>query len=78
MKQKDIAVIVAVGLVAAIFAMILTQVLFVPKKAQELQVEVVDPISAEFKTPDTTFFNENSINPTQLIQIGDGNNGTPF
>lgn len=78
MKQKDIAIIVVTGIVAAIFALVLTQIFFVPKNTQERQVEVVDPISADFKTPDNKVFNENAINPTQLIQIGDGNNSTPF
>jgi hypothetical protein len=78
MKQKDIAVIVAAGLIAAIFSLILTQVVFVPKDHKELKAEVIDPISSEFTQPDKSVFNQNAINPTQLIQIGDGTNPSPF
>lgn len=78
MKQKDIAVIVASGILAAIFSLILVQIVFVPKDTKELKTEVVDPISAEFPQPDKAVFNQNAINPTQLIQIGDGTNPNPF
>jgi hypothetical protein len=78
MKQKDIAVIVASGIVAAIFSLILTQVVFVPKETKQLKAEIIEPISSEFPQPDKAVFNQNAINPTQLIQIGDGTNPNPF
>lgn len=78
MKQKDIAVIIAAGFVAAIFSLLLTQAIFVPKKNKQLSAEVVDPINAEFNEPDKSVFNPEAINPTQLIQIGDNTNSTPF
>lgn len=78
MKQKDIVLIVVVAVFAAIVSLLLTQALFVPKKSQEIAVEVVEPISSEFKEPDKSVFNKDAINPTQLIQIGDTNNSTPF
>lgn len=78
MKQKDIAVIIAAGFVAAIFSLLITQAVFVPKDKKELTAEVVEPISADFREPDKAVFNPEAINPTQLIQIGDGTNPTPF
>ncbi len=78
MKQKDIALIIVVAFFAAIIALLLTQTLFVTKKSKELTAEKVEPISAEFKTPDPAVFNDKAINPTQLIQIGDGTNTNPF
>ena len=78
MKQKDFVLIVAVALFAAVVSLLLTQAIFVSKDKKELTSEVVEPISAEFKEPDKNVFNENAVNPTQLIQIGDGDNSTPF
>lgn len=78
MKQKDIALIAIVAVVAAIFSLLLTQTLFVSKKNRELSTEVVDPISSQFSEPDKQVFNEQAINPTQLIQIGENSNSSPF
>ena len=78
MKQKDIELIIVVAFFAAIFSLILSQTLFVGKKDRELSAEIVDPISAQFNTPDKAVFNDKAINPTELIQIGDSNKTTPF
>lgn len=78
MKQKDIAVIIAVAFFAAVISLLLTQTLFVSKDKKELTAQKVQPLSSEFNQPDNTVFNENAINPTQLIQIGDSNNSQPF
>ncbi len=78
MKQKDIVVIVVVGIVAAIFSLLITQTIFVPKKNKDLTAQVVEPISSQFNQPEKSVFNPEAINPTQLIQIGDSNNASPF
>ncbi len=78
MKQKDIALIVVVGFLAAIFSLLLTQTIFVTRENRNLSAEVVEPISAEFKQPDKNVFNAEAVNPTQLIQIGDSTKQTPF
>jgi hypothetical protein len=71
MKQKDIVVILVVGFVAAIASLLLTKTFFVTKESKDISVEVVDPITSDFKLPDNTVFNDKAINPTQLIKIGD-------
>lgn len=78
MKQKDIALIIVVAFFAAIFSLLLTKAVFVSSDKKQLSAETVDPISSEFNEPDKRVFNEGAINPTQLIQIGDGSNPTPF
>lgn len=78
MKQKDIALILVVAIVAAVFSIVLTQAVFVSKDKKEMTAEVVEPINSSFNEPDPEVFNENAINPTQLIQIGDTNNPNPF
>jgi flagellar basal body-associated protein FliL len=78
MKQKDIALLVVIVIVAGVMSLLITQTIFVSKKSRDLTAEKVDPIQAEFKKPDTKVFNSKSINPTQLIKIGDGSNPAPF
>lgn len=78
MKQKDITLIVAVVIVSAIISFIVSgQLITSPNNRQE-KVEVVEPITAQFPEPDERYFNEQSINPTLLIQIGDDPNQQPF
>lgn len=80
MKQKDILLIVVVVFISGVFSLILSNFLFgSPAKRQE-QVEVVEPISAEFNEPekDNKYFNSEALDPTQIIRIGDNNNSDPF
>lgn len=78
MKAKDIALIAAVALFAAVVSLLLTRTIFVTNDKREITAEVVEPINSEFKVPDGGVFNDNAVNPTQLIQIGDNTNPTPF
>ena len=78
MKRKDWLPIIAVVAVTAILSFVLSNVVFGGKKATRLKVEVVTPITADFPLPNEKYFNRNSLNPTQLIQIGGDNNQTPF
>lgn len=77
MKKNNLVVLVLVAGLAAILSLVLSQVLFSGTK-HNLTAEVVDPISADFQKPDTNIFNQQAINPTQLIQIGDSTNANPF
>lgn len=72
MRKKDLPIILATAIVAGIFAYIFTNFLIVPDADRSEEVEVVEPITSEFRTVDERYFNENSINPTQLIEIGGG------
>jgi len=78
MKQKDIAVILMVAGISAIISLTASKVLIKVPDVKTQKVEVVEPITAEFVQPDKRYFNENSVNPTQLITIGDNNNTQPF
>ncbi|MCA9330953.1 hypothetical protein KC957_02815 [Candidatus Saccharibacteria bacterium] len=77
MKQKDVALIIIVVFVSAIASFFLSGVLFKTNNLTE-KVETVEAISADFPTPDKKFFNGQSINPTQLIRIGQDQNKQPF
>ena len=80
MKQKDLALFAVIGIVSAVFSVILSSVLITPPKDKNQKVEVVAPFSNQFKTPASNdkFFNKNSINPTKQIQIGENPNDKPF
>lgn len=76
MKQRDIAVIIAVAIVAGLASFGVSQLLFGGDKQYKLTAPLVEPISADFKNPSATYFNNRSINLTVNIKIGDGGNDT--
>ena len=78
MKQKDIAIIIVTVFISGVLSFVISNKLFAVPQNQEAQVEVIEPITAEFPQPDNRYLNKDSINPTQPIQIGDGNNTRPF
>jgi hypothetical protein len=78
MKQKDLAVIIVVVFISAMLSLFLSKLVIAPPKNRQTKVEVVEPITSEFKIPDKKYFNANSLDPTLLIQIGDSTNTSPF
>jgi hypothetical protein len=83
MKQKELLVIGMVALVAAIFSIIISGILFGSPKKNPIKVPVVEKISSSFPVVQTddnykAFLNNKALNPTQLIQIGGSNNTNPF
>jgi hypothetical protein len=78
MKQKDIIIIIIAVFISGLLSMFISNKLFSIPKDQQAEVEVVAPINAEFQQPDPRYFNKDSINPTQPIKIGEGNNSQPF
>lgn len=78
MKQQDIALIIVIAVIAAGISFFASTMIFSSGKNAELTVSQIDPISAEFKQPNTKYFNAESLNPTQLVQIGDSTHDNPF
>lgn len=78
MKKKDMSVILAVAMGSAVFSFVVSGLLFSSKKDRSQTVEVVEQISTEFKTPDPTYFNRDSKNPSRNIEIGTDQNSNPF
>ncbi len=78
MKQKDIALLIVVGFISALFSVGISRFLITPKSGRNQTAEVVQPITPEFKNPDSKYFNQDSNNPTKRIQIEDNANKTPF
>ncbi len=78
MKQKDIAIIIAVMAVSGLLSFFVGRFLFATPEDRQMKAEVVDRISTDFVQPSSKYYNDKSINPTQPIQIGDGSNNSPF
>lgn len=71
MKQKDIIVIIVVVFIAGLASYFISTKLFVKKGDTEQKAKVVEKISTDFNPPSNKYFNKQSVNPTQKINIGD-------
>lgn len=78
MKQKDLPLIAVAVVFGGVISLVLSNILISSPKNRNTKVEIVNPITSDFKEPDQRYFNAQSIDPTQLIQIGDSNNQQPF
>lgn len=78
MKQKDILLLIVVAIVSGVLSFVLSNVLFSSPEKRSQKVEVVDKISSDFPRPNKEYFNAESINPAQLVEIGKSTNPNPF
>jgi hypothetical protein len=77
MKEKDIALIIAIVAVSSFLSFFISNKFISPPERNQ-KAAVVERITDEFKEPNEDFFNESSINPTQIIQIQGEANPNPF
>ncbi len=78
MKQKDLAMILIMVFISVVAAIVVSKWIFASPKNQQQTAEVVDVISSDFSPPSTKYFNADSVNPTQQIEIGGNSNPNPF
>jgi spore cortex formation protein SpoVR/YcgB (stage V sporulation) len=78
MKQKDVALIIVIVFVSGVASFFLSNYFFASSTDRQQKVEVVEAISPAFQDPNKKYFNNTSIDPTQLIQIGTSTNPNPF
>lgn len=78
MKRKDLTLILVVVFVSVVISLVVSNLLITSPKNRQEKVEIVEPLTAEFKQPDKKYFNEKSIDPTLIIKIGNDNNQQPF
>ena len=78
MKKNDILIISVVAVVAGVFSFVLANFLFGGQKNFKLDAPTVQPITAEFKTPDSKYFNKDSLDITKDITVEDNSNNQPF
>lgn len=78
MKQKDVALIIIIIAFSGIISLLISTKIFVTPSNRQQQVQTVDVIDSSFQKPSEKYFNKDSIDPVQLVQIGDNNNQNPF
>ena len=78
MKSKDLSTIAIIVVVSAVLSFVISSKIFTSPKQTHQKVEVVNPISTDFPTPDNKYFNAQSIDPTVKITIGTSNSSNPF
>lgn len=78
MKQKDVALIILIAAISGVVSFAASHLIFVTPKDRQQKVAVVSPISTDFPAPSSQFFNSQSIDPTQLIQVQPSQNPNPF
>jgi hypothetical protein len=78
MKQKDWALVLVMAFIGAIVALLVSNMIFASPKNRHQSAEVVDPITANFPSPPSKYFNPEAINPTQPVQVGGSTNDNPF
>ncbi|MGB4967384.1 MAG: hypothetical protein WBO35_04245 [Candidatus Saccharimonadales bacterium] len=78
MRQKDVALYLVIAFISAITAFFVSSKLIVTPEKRQQEVVMVEPISETFEKPTDTYFNGESINPTQMSLVGQPTNQTPF
>ena len=78
MKQKDIALIIVIVAISALISFFVSKTLITSPKDRQQEVEVVQPITADFATPDKLYFNNQAFDPTRTITIQQNANPDPF
>lgn len=78
MKQKDFALIAIIVIISAVVSLFISKAIFSSPKSRQQQVDIVQPITTDFPKTDERYFNTSSLDPTQLITIGQNNNTNPF
>lgn len=78
MKKQDIAIIILIVAISALAAYLIGRAIVGDPQQQAVQVPTVEAVSTNVEEPDNRVFNDNAINPTVEINIGDSSNRQPF
>lgn len=71
MKNTDIAAVILIASLSVVAAYVFASALIGKPGSETVKVKTIEPISAEITEPDKTVFNEDAINPTVEVIIGD-------
>lgn len=78
MKQKDILTLVAVAIFSGVLSLVLTKFVVNTPEKRSQEVETINAITADFPKPDSKYFNTQSVDPAQPVEIGTSTNPNPF
>lgn len=77
MKEKDIAIIIIIVFVSGVLSFFISNK-FISSPKHDLKAAQVEAITSDFNEPSNKYFNDKSVNPTQLIRIDANSNQSPF
>lgn len=69
MKQKDYILIVATAIFSGVMSFIISGIFISPSSERSQTAEVVEVITDQFTAAPKQYFNDQSVNPTQLIRV---------
>lgn len=72
MKKTDIAMIILIASISAVVAFFSAQALLGGEVNQPVKYQTAEKISSNIDEPDERIFNDNAINPTVEVFIGEG------
>ncbi len=78
MKKTDIAMIILIASLSAMFAYFIAQAVIGEPKQEATQVKTVEAMTSEIEEPSSDIFNKNAINPTVERETGQSANNLPF
>lgn len=78
MKKNEIALLILIVAISIGIAYAIGQSIFGKATTKPVEVETVNAISADIEQPSESVFNQNGINPTVPVKIGDPSNQQPF
>jgi hypothetical protein len=78
MKQKDLTLIIVIAFISAVVSFVVSTRLFVTPANRQQKVPTVDAIDSSFVKPSSKYFNAQSVNPAQQVQISNNANQNPF
>ena len=71
MKNSDIAALILIASLSMLIAYFIADAVIGKPSSESVKVKTIAPITAEVATPDSSIFNEDAINPTVEVVIGD-------
>ena len=78
MKQQDVAMLILIVSISLMVSYFIGNSLFGGESNRTAEVEKVVKINQEFPQPSEDIFNEDAINLTPTIEIGDTSTTDPF
>lgn len=78
MRKNDIALIILIVSIALVISFFVGKAVIGDPQNKPVMVEVAKPISDSFVAPSPAIFNDQAVNPTENITIGNSNKEDPF
>ena len=72
MKRTDIAMIIFIASISVLVSYFVARSVLGDVKSEAVTVKTADPITSDVNPPDERIFNEDAVNPTVEVFIGEG------